>query len=283
MNLPDPKTLPGSWLRRTTTRRTLLRNGAYLGPLLLLGPEAASVVRAGARSIALPTPAARGAQTVPACVLTPVLTEGPYFVDEQIYRTDIRSDPTTGEVKQGVPLSLTLHYSAVGNNACTPLAGAVVDIWQCDALGRYSDVQDPHFNTKGQKFLRGTQHTDENGTVNFVTIYPGWYSGRTVHIHMKVRTDPGSTTGYESNTQLFFDDALSDAVFTLQPYASKGPRDTRNADDNIFQQSDGATLLDIQLAPDGQSYMATISIGVDLSAPPQPASPIVPARPGSAG
>src|SRR5205823_6128325 len=118
-----------------------------------------------------------------------------------LYRSDIRSDPTTGAVKDGVPLYLGFSLSSVGSDGgCSPLAGAVIDIWQCDASGVYSDVNDPGFNTKGQQFLRGSQHTDENGYAQFLTIYPGWYSGRAVHTHLKVRTDPSSETGYESNT-----------------------------------------------------------------------------------
>jgi protocatechuate 3,4-dioxygenase beta subunit len=98
----------------------------------------------------------------------------------------------------------------------------VIDIWQCDALGRYPDVHDLRFDTSGQKFLRGAQHTDKNGLVQFLTIYPGRYSRRTVRIHLKVRTDLGSSASYESNTQPFFDDALSDAAFALPRWGGPG-------------------------------------------------------------
>jgi protocatechuate 3,4-dioxygenase beta subunit len=270
--LPRPRGLTGSFWRRTSTRRVLLRGSVGIAPVVFLGTWRGRLGAQSARG-AVQAMTARRAQAAPACVVSPVLTEGPYFVDELLYRTDIRSDPTTGVVQDGVPLYLTLNFSSVSDNACAPLVGAAIDIWQCNALGVYSDVNDPHFDTKGQQFLRGTQHTDDNGSVQFLTIYPGWYMGRAVHTHIKVRTDPASETGYVSNTQLFYDDALSDQVFTLPPYSSKGQRDTRNADDGIYQQSGGATLLDIQLTPDGQAYTAAIDIGVDLSNPVQSNGP----------
>jgi protocatechuate 3,4-dioxygenase beta subunit len=124
--------------------------------------------------------------TLSACVVRPEMTEGPYFVDEMLNRSDIRSDPSTGEVKEGLPLQITMRVSQVGD-ACAPLEGAQVDIWHCDAMGIYSDTTDPGFNTVGQKFLRGYQVTDANGVAQFTTIYPGWYQGRTVHIHLATR------------------------------------------------------------------------------------------------
>src|SRR5512146_2131919 len=81
------------------------------------------------------------------CVVTPKQTEGPYFVDERLNRADIRSDPGSGAVKEGVPLRLQLVAHAIAGGACAPLAGAIIDIWHCDARGVYSDVDDPHFNT----------------------------------------------------------------------------------------------------------------------------------------
>lgn len=131
---------------------------------------------------------ASASSDVPSCVVRPEQTEGPYFVDEGLNRSDIRTDPTTGQVKAGTALTLTLQIFRVGSRDCAPLAGAHVDIWHCDALGVYSDVRDAGFNTIGQKFLRGYQISDARGEAKFVTIYPGWYAGRTVHIHVKVRT-----------------------------------------------------------------------------------------------
>ena len=207
---------------------------------------------------------------LPSCVVKPALTEGPYFVDEMLNRSDIRVEPSDDSIKEGTPLHLNFKVSDVSSNACAPLKGAQVDIWHCDALGRYSDVNDPGFDTSGQKWLRGYQVTDESGSAEFLTIYPGWYSGRTVHIHFKIRTDPESDSGYEFTSQLFFDDALTDIVHAQDPYAAKGYRDTLNADDNIFQGSESLLTLDVQPVEDDTedgAYTATFDIGLDLSQP----------------
>lgn len=196
------------------------------------------------------------------CVVTPEETEGPYFVDERLNRSDITSDPTDGSVSEGVPLRLNLTVSSVDGVACTPLAGAVVDMWHCDALGVYSDVSGGagQSNTTGQKFLRGYQVTDANGRVEFVTIYPGWYSGRTIHIHFKVRTNPDSASGYEFTSQMFFDEAITDAVFARSPYSAKGTPNTRNASDNIFDSD-----LIVPLAVDGDGYSGSFHVGVNMA------------------
>src|SRR5439155_11042819 len=114
----------------------------------------------------------------------------------------------------------------------TPLTGALVDIWHCDGLGSYSDIAMQ--STQGQRFLRGYQTTDGNGIAQFVTIYPGWYMGRAVHIHVKVRTNPAGSAGLEFTSQMFFDESLTDAVHAQPPYSAKGRRDTLNAADGIF-------------------------------------------------
>jgi protocatechuate 3,4-dioxygenase beta subunit len=199
----------------------------------------------------------------PGCVARPEQTEGPYFVDERLKRADIRSDPSNGKTMPGTPLLLGLTVASIVGGACRPIAGAQVDIWHCDAEGVYSDVTDPHFRTVGQRFLRGYQVTDARGTVRFTTIYPGWYPGRTVHIHFKVRTDPASERGHAFTSQLYFDDAFSDRVFARAPYAGRGERKMRNADDEIFQEG-GRELI---LAPKGkgEGYAADFTLGLDLS------------------
>lgn len=203
------------------------------------------------------------ASSTPACVVSPEQTEGPYFVDEKLKRSDIRFDPTDGSVKEGVPLQLTLHVAQVGSNGCTPLVGAIVDIWHCDALGVYSDVTDRSFNTIGKKFLRGYQVTDVKGNVQFTTIYPGWYPGRTVHIHFKVRTPETSGQGYEFTSQLYFDDAISDRVYSQTPYASKGQRTTKNTDDGIF--ADGGEQMLLKLTQNEQGYAASFDVGLRMA------------------
>lgn len=196
------------------------------------------------------------------CVVKPQQTEGPYFVDEKLNRSDIRSDPADGSVKQGVPLRLLFHVSQVDGSACKPLSGATVDIWHCDALGVYSDVSDASFNTVGKKFLRGYQLTDTNGGVEFVTIYPGWYPGRTVHIHFKIRTDAASERSYAFTSQLYFDDALTDIVHAQSPYVAKGQRSLKNDQDGIFQ--DGGEQLLLQLTKDTTGYVGTFNIGLQI-------------------
>lgn len=200
---------------------------------------------------------------LPSCIVRPEQTEGPYFVDEKLNRSDIRSDPATGARKEGTALALVLAVSGLRDRACAPVAGAHVDLWHCDALGLYSDVEDPGFNTVGQRFLRGYQVTDANGEVRFRTIYPGWYSGRTVHIHFKVRTDPGAARGSAFTSQLYFDDALTSRVHARMPYAAKGRRRDRNADDRIFARGGDQLLLAPKAAGDG--YTARFAVGLQAT------------------
>lgn len=247
---------------RILTRREIL--------VLLGGAGAAAVVGTGftrlnlSQSAGTATPAATDA-VLPSCVVRPEMTEGPYFVDEMLNRSDIRVEPSDGSVKEGTLLRLIFNVSVVSADACTSLEGAQVDVWHCDALGVYSDVNDPGFSTIGQKWLRGYQLTDETGKAEFTTIYPGWYPGRTVHIHFKIRTDPESDSGYEFTSQLFFDDALSDAVYADEPYATHGvARNTLNANDGIYRNEGGQLMLQPAQEDDG-SYTATFDIGLDLS------------------
>ncbi len=198
----------------------------------------------------------------PSCVVRPEQTEGPYFIDERLNRSDIRSDPTDGRVRPGTPLTLTLLVSRLDAGDCQPLPGAQVDIWHCDALGVYSDVQDIGFNTVGQKFLRGYQVTDTRGATQFVTVYPGWYPGRTVHIHFKIRTAPAARRSFEFTSQLYFDDMLSDRVHAVQPYAVKGPRTARNRHDWIFRR--GGDQLMLAPTPVADGYEASFAIGLQF-------------------
>jgi len=250
---------------RVLSRREAL---AVLGALSAAALAACGPAANLAPTTALPTSAATAAPTTgaastvaasaPMCVVRPALTEGPYFVDEKLNRSDIRSDPSDGTVKEGVPLVLTVNVNSIGN-ACSALSGATVDVWHCDAAGVYSDASDPSFNTKGKKFLRGYQTTDANGQVKFTTIYPGWYHGRTVHIHFKIRT----TSGHDFTSQWFFDDSLSDTVFAQAPYAAKGQRDTRNSQDGIY--SGGGNQLVLAPSLVSGAYHASFDIGLQFS------------------
>jgi protocatechuate 3,4-dioxygenase beta subunit len=216
------------------------------------------------------------------CVVRPELTIGPYFVDNQLNRSDIRSEPSDNSVKEGIPLTLSIGVASVGNNSCTAIQGAQVDVWHCDAQGVYSGVSDQSFDTTDQKFLRGYQLTDSSGRVQFVTIYPGWYSGRAVHIHFTIRTKAADGQDYQFTSQFFFDDTLTDQVHAQQPYASKGQRDTRNANDNIFNGGGDQFLLNLQ-GDSTSGFTGAMNIGLDLTDIEVGASDINTGGPGGPG
>jgi protocatechuate 3,4-dioxygenase beta subunit len=139
-----------------------------------------------------------------------------------------------------------------------------VDVWHCDALGVYSDTRDPIFgDTRGRKFLRGYQWTSDAGTAEFLTIYPGWYQGRTVHVHFKIQTGSASAAHHEFTSQLYFEDTLTDRVHTQPPYARKGQRTLRNAGDGIFR-SGGANLL-LKIAKQGEGYAAAFDVALQMA------------------
>jgi protocatechuate 3,4-dioxygenase beta subunit len=198
------------------------------------------------------------------CIVRPELELGPYFVDDQLKRSDIRYDPLEGNVSEGIPLALRIGVRDVSSKSCKPLEGARVDIWHCDAMGIYSGVRQPAYNTTGQKFLRGYQITDSKGIVNFQTIYPGWHSGRAVHIHFTIRTRGTNGLNYQFTSQLFFEDTLTDQVHAQKPYAIKGKRDTRNKKDRIFKDGGDQWVLNVHGSLSGE-YRTSISIALDLN------------------
>ncbi|HUS16667.1 MAG TPA: S-layer homology domain-containing protein [Chloroflexia bacterium] len=267
---------------------------------LLAGTSAALVVGGGAaRAAAAGVPAAGFAPaaaaphiplSLPSCIVRPALTEGPYFVDERLNRSDIRPD-FDGTPRPGVRVGLTYLVSLIGPGSCVPLPDAMVDVWHCDGLGAYSDVGP----WVGHNFLRGYQLTDASGQASFITIYPGWYPGRAVHIHFKIRVG-----NYSFVSQLFFDDTLTDQVFLEAPYNTRGPRDTRNPQDSIYVNGGFQMLL--SLVPDGQGgYTTVFEIGLQgvtvtpvptatvlatstavATAPPAPTDTAVPTSPPAA-
>lgn len=224
-------------------RRDVLRLFGGFGLLALAPPAASACTSATATTDPL------------SCVARPTLTEGPYFVDEKLERADIRADPG-GEARPGVPLELTFVVQRLTNGSCTPLAGVLVDVWHCDAEGSYSDVG----AAKGKKYLRGYQRTGEGGTVTFVTIFPGWYQGRAVHVHFKLRGDAGAA--FEHTAQLFFDEATQSEVYATSAYASRGEADTSNDSDDIYGDGGAAYLLTPSRA--GEGYAAKIVIGLEV-------------------
>jgi protocatechuate 3,4-dioxygenase beta subunit len=257
--------IPVGWIlsRRDTLKLLGIGSAAFL--VACAAPEATStlVPTVGSTQVS-PTLIASIASTALDCVVLPEMTIGPYFVDEHLNRSDIRSEPSDNSVKDGLPLTLNTIVTSVRDNSCTPIEGAQVDIWHCDAQGQYSGVSDQGFDTSGQQFLRGYQLTDANGGVQFQTIYPGWYSGRAVHIHFTIRTKGADRQDYQFTSQFFFDDTLADQVHSLEPYASKGQRDTRNANDNIFGGGGDQLLLNLQ-GDTTNGYTGSMNIGLDLT------------------
>ena len=190
------------------------------------------------------------------CVLTPEAMEGPFYFDPQLVRSDIT------EGKQGAPLVLTLQV--VEAKDCAAIPGARVDIWQADGLGLYSGyARQETGSAKGETFLRGTQFAGAGGEVRFATIYPGWYPGRTPHIHFKIFVDDiNVVTG-----QLYFPDPITEHVYaTTLPYRErKGERDTFNSDDFIFARQGGADTI-VDLKTEGRSHLANLVIGIQRNA-----------------
>jgi protocatechuate 3,4-dioxygenase beta subunit len=177
------------------------------------------------------------------CVLTPEMTEGPFYLDINKVRADIT------EGRPGTPLALSL--TIVNASTCKPIANAAVDIWHTDAAGTYSGVQGD-----SGIYMRGTLRSDANGVVEFKTVYPGWYNGRTVHIHTMVHV--GGNTVHTG--QLFFDDTVTDEVYKAAPYNKRGTRDQRNANDGIYQGGGEASTL--KPTKSGNGYSATMTMGI---------------------
>ena len=202
-------------------------------------------------------------RAVPACVVRPAQTEGPYFLDAKLNRSDIRTDPTNGSVRDGVRLDLEFHVFRVDEAECVPLAGAVVDIWQCDARGIYSGFNDMngYFDTRGEQFLRGYQVTDNDGVARFTTIYPGWYRGRAVHIHFKIRTDPESNSGREFTSQVYFDDATTDELLDNPAYSDNSQQRIRNDRDGIYRRGGDELTLALERRDDG-GFAAAFEVGL---------------------
>jgi protocatechuate 3,4-dioxygenase beta subunit len=200
------------------------------------------------------------------CFLTPQAVEGPFYFDPNLERQDIT------EGLPGVPLGLLLQV--VEASDCSALAGARTDVWHANALGHYSGYQgqgdDRNLSTEGKTFLRGTQFTDAGGEAAFATIYPGWYAGRTPHIHFKVFIDDKNVvTG-----QIYFPDALSEFIYVnVPPYNQRGrERDTTNDRDGVLQASGSGRETFVSIKEEADRYLAALIIGIDRSAARQPAT-----------
>jgi protocatechuate 3,4-dioxygenase beta subunit len=232
----------------TITRRQALAGlaagtatGAVPNPLIAQGTAAA------------PSPALL---TTGVCILTPKAVEGPFYFDPKLKREDIT------EGRKGVPLKLLLQIVKAGS--CAPIPEARVDVWHSDALGEYSGYagqsDSGRVSTKGQTFLRGAQFTDSGGLVRFTTIYPGWYQGRTPHIHLKAFLADKTVL----TSQLYFPDALSEFIYkNAAPYNTrKRERDTTNGSDGVLADSGGGHESFASIKEEADHYLASLVIGV---------------------
>ncbi|AUI69627.1 hypothetical protein [Beggiatoa leptomitoformis] len=234
------------------TRRTLLRTLGVLGALPLTGY--------GLRNLLT---ASQAADINSLCILSPTKTEGPYWIDEHLNRADLTTDTTRASVLQGLPFTLAINVINASSSSCSVAQNVQIDVWHADAAGEYSDVSgNGQTSTVGQTFLRGYQVTDASGLVTFKSIYPGWYRGRTPHIHVRARVfDASGNTTYNFTTQLFFDDAVTDVVYANAPYNTRGTRDTRNATDMHYLDGDSSNLL-LSLEKTSDGYAGVASVGL---------------------
>jgi protocatechuate 3,4-dioxygenase beta subunit len=200
------------------------------------------------------TPAAPAVALTPACILTPAAVPGPFYFDPKLQRADIT------EGNPGVPLRL--RFIVLDAADCTPVSGARVDVWHTRADGYYSGYPgqgDKHnVDTSGGTFMRGTQIADGRGEAAFRSVYPGWYGGRTVHVHFKVFIDDKDMlTG-----QMYFPDALSQYIFAnVGAYTRKAVRNTfNNNDDLALSDTTRGGFCDIREQAD--HYLATLVVGV---------------------
>ncbi|MFD6552704.1 intradiol ring-cleavage dioxygenase [Streptomyces sp. NPDC058398] len=248
-----------------TRRKVVVAGGVAVAAV---GVGGAAAVNAFAdEATARTTTAASGAETC--YTLTSETTEGPYYIDADKIRRDITED------QEGIPLTLVLKV--IDAETCKPVRNAAVDIWHCSALGLYSGYEEmsnggggggpsggptgvPSGSPTGEppsgpppggggghaeptddkRYLRGTWRTDRHGNVTFRTVFPGWYQGRCVHIHVKVHvdgtwTDAGYEGGHTCHTgQLFFSEKSVLASAEVSPYSTSTTTRTTLDEDSIY-------------------------------------------------
>jgi protocatechuate 3,4-dioxygenase beta subunit len=271
--------------RERISRRRALGLGGTIGLGALVGactgspPSRSSAAPSLSASSTAPSDVLALLDKANTCVTAREETQGPYWFDVDSIRSDLRED------RPGTPLLLAVraHDRSQCTNGSAPAAipNSVVEIWHCDAGGVYSGFESASQGSPGGggsgggsdgsysagdseasptddgTYLRGAQVADRNGVVQFTTIYPGWYRGRTVHIHLKLHVDRKTVV----TTQLYFDEAVNDAVFATSPYDAHTGRETRNEDDSIY---DPAGLVAIRRTESG--YLGVINVGVNISA-----------------
>ncbi|WP_435799818.1 intradiol ring-cleavage dioxygenase [Streptomyces canus] len=246
--------------RDTIARRTVLVATGATAATLAVGAAASGTSTA-------PTIDTAPVAAAAVCTLTKEMTEGPYYLDGQYVRADIT------EGKTGFPLELAL--TVVDDDTCATISNALVEIWHCDALGEYSGYvgNNGHNEPDSGTFLRGGVLTDSGGVARLTTVYPGWYRGRCVHIHVKVHVgvtltaDGSFTGGTELHTgQLFFDETVTAKVGALSPYSANTVTRTTLAQDGIYDDGGAASGL-LTLTALGSSpsagYSGTLTLGVE--------------------
>lgn len=225
----------------------------------LAGGSVSAALGCGSDAPASPSPTISTQETTTgssACVESASETRGPYpdvtgmVNNPAFYRQDIR------EGKTGTALTLVLTIVNT-RNACAPLSGAAVEIWQCDAAGNYSEYAQPGYNGTGQTFLRGLQTTNASGQATFLTVYPGWYQGRATHIHVDVNVSGRIV----KSTQIAFPEETSRQVYASGVYASKGQNPTSNTSDMVFSDGTSTELAALNGSP-SSGYTATLTVGV---------------------
>src|SRR5205809_290851 len=222
---------------RLTRRSSLVRLGGFVATAV-----GAAGLKIDTSEGAGPAAVASGAVS---CVLTPEQTEGPYYIPNEAVRRNI-TEGRPGTV-------LLLRAFVVNASTCRPIKGAAVDLWHADASGIYSGFGQ---GAGSRTFMRGIQRTNAKGLALFRSVYPGWYPGRTVHIHVKVHL--GGNVVHTG--QLYFPDAVTDAAYRKAPYASRPTRSTRNANDAIYRNGGKKSLLSVRKS--GSVHVATITMGV---------------------
>ena len=239
------------------SRETLLHTPTRRGFLAAATGGAAGLLRNRPAAAAERDPGSAGAE---ACILTPQAESGPYYIDPRLVRSDVRDG------KPGVPLTLRLRVIEAG--ACTPIAGARVDIWHCDARGLYSAFRDQgdghNIDQTGKTFLRGTQLADQSGWAAFNTIYPGWYAGRATHVHFKVFLEDRTVlTG-----QTFFPEALNEFIYGNVPDYTGRPKQRLviNANDRVASDADPDHRAYCAVKEERDRYLAMLTLAVNRSA-----------------
>jgi protocatechuate 3,4-dioxygenase beta subunit len=244
------ETCDGPERQKVTRRQALGMLGATGAALSLTRCGGSSPTSPSSTITTGTTPTTTSTPTTPitgqACAVSPSETVGPYPSLTDLFRSDIR------EGRSGVPVNLTITVVNT-NSSCSPVANANVEIWQCDAAGNYSQYN----SQRDETYLRGIQATGSSGSVNFTTVYPGWYQGRATHIHVEVTLNGRSV----KVTQIAFPENINSAVYSTGVYASRGQNPTSNAGDMVFADSLASELATVTGSP-STGYAASFIVGV---------------------